>query len=166
MSNTRLKRKTKAEIMMIERYLKNGRRITKSLAEWASLCEEQLGVPAQTVIYRVLTLGWDAERAFKTPKKEINYNPIRNPRADKKEVKTAMQERTVYYRKGKPQKQSKFKMIEWRGQTKSLYEWAKELAPELGISPESIETRVIWRNWDIDKAFTTPRQEKGTFVKG
>ena len=146
------KRKTKAEKMIITR----GRQ-TKNLAEWANLFEEQLGIPAYTIIYRVLTLKWDTERAFTTPKKEINFNPSRTPKLDKKEVRTAMQERTVYFRKGKPQRQSKFKMIKWHGQTKSLYDWAIELAPVLQISPDSIETRVIWRNWDIEKAFTTPR---------
>lgn len=155
------KRKTKAEKMMITR----GHQ-TRSLREWAILFEEQLGIPAYTIEYRVLTLKWDTERAFKTPKKEINYNPIRNPRLEKVEVKSGLVPKTYYKRKCKRVKQSEFKMIEWRGQTKSLYDWARQLAPELGISPESIETRVIRRNWDIDKAFTTLRQEKGTFVKG
>ena len=147
------KRKTKAEKMMITK----GRQ-TKSLAEWAKLFEEQLGIPAYTIEYRVLTLKWDAERAFTTPKKEINFNPNRTPRLDKKEVKTAMVQKTFYKHKDKRVRQSKFKMIEWRGQTKSLYDWAIELAPVLQISPNSIETRVIWRDWDVEKAFTTPRQ--------
>lgn len=147
------KKKTKAEKMMITR----GRQ-TKSLAEWAKLFEEKLGIPAYTIEYRVLTLKWDIERAFTTPKKEINYNPNRNPRLKVKEVKSAMIEKTIYKHKSKVVRQSKFKMIEWRGQVKSLYDWAVELAPVLQISPESIEKRVIWRNWDIDKAFTTPRQ--------
>ncbi len=156
MAITRLKRTTRAELMMIERHFKNGRRMKKSLAEWANLFEEQLGIPSQTIIYRVLTLGWETERAFKTPKKEINYNPIRNPRLEKTEVKSAMVQKTFYKHKDRMVRQSKFKMIKWRGQTKSLYDWAVELAPVLGISAESIETRVLWRNWDIEKAFTSP----------
>lgn len=158
MSTTRPKRKTKAETMMIERHFKSGRRMTKSLAEWANLFEEQLGIPAQTIIYRVLTLKWEPEKAFSTAKKEINFNPNRTPRLQKHEVKSAMVQKTFYKHKGKRVKQSKFKMIEWRGQTKSLYDWAIELAPVLQISPESIEMRIT-RNWDVDKAFTTPRQE-------
>ena len=152
------KRKTKAEKMIITR----GRQ-TKSLEEWANLFEEQLGIPAYTIIYRVLTLKWDTERAFTTPKKEINFNPNRTPRLQKHEVKSAMVQKTFYKHKGKRVKQSKFKMIEWRGQTKSLYDWAVKLAPQLGISVELMEKRVLWNNWDIERAFTTPRQEKNSF---
>jgi hypothetical protein len=147
--------------MMIERKVRGGMKATKSLAEWAALFEEHLGIPADTIIYRVLTLKWDAERAFTTPKKEINYNPNRNPRLEKKEVKSAMVQKTFYKYKDKQVRQSKFKMIEWCGQTKSLYDWAVELSPQLGISITTMERRVIWRNWDIERAFTTPFQKVG-----
>jgi hypothetical protein len=148
-----MKKKKKAELMMIERQVKDGRRMTKSLAEWA-IFFEHLQLPSQTIIYRVLTLGWETERAFTTPKKEINYNPHRSPRLEKKKIKTAMLEKTIFKHKGEVVKESKFKMIEWRGQRKSLNDWCIELAPKLGISANSIEIR-IKRGWDIEKAFTT-----------
>lgn len=149
----KMEKKKKAELMMIERHLKNDIKITKSLAEWAKLFEGELGIPAQTIIYRVLNLKWDAERAFTTPKKEINYNPNRNPRLEKKEVQSPMVQKTFYKHKKKTVRQSKFMMIKWRGRTQSLYDWSVELAPVLGISPDSIERRVL-RKWDIDKAFS------------
>ena len=149
-----MKKKKKAELMMIERQVKDGRRMTKSLAEWAIFFEDQLGIPSQTIIYRVLTLGWEPERALKTPKKEINYNPHRTPRLEKKKVKTAMLEKTIFKHKGEVVKESKFTMIDWNGQRKSLNDWCVELAPKLGISANSIEIR-IKRGWDIEKAFTT-----------
>jgi hypothetical protein len=147
-------KKTKAEAMMITR-----KGIKKSLREWAELSEKHNNIPAYTIEYRVLTLKWDIEKALTTPKKQINYNPIRNPRLKETKIKTAMQERTVFKHKGKVVRQSKFKMIDWQGQTKSLYDWAVELTPQLGISITTLERRVLWRNWDIDKAFTTPSQK-------
>ena len=108
-----------------------------------------------------MTLKWDIEKALFTPKKEINYNPNRTPKVVAVKVDSPFRERVVCYQKGKVVRKSKLKMVEWHGQTKSLYDWAIELAPQLGISVELMEKRVLWNSWDIERAFTTPRQEKG-----
>lgn len=49
------------------------------------------------------------------------------------------------------------KMIEWRGQTKSLAEWAEDLCPVLGISYDTMQQRVSKLGWDTEAAFTTPK---------
>jgi hypothetical protein len=45
------------------------------------------------------------------------------------------------------------RMVEYKGKTKNLYDWAEEL----GISIKVLQHR-MWDGWDVEKAFTKPAQ--------
>jgi hypothetical protein len=54
------------------------------------------------------------------------------------------------------QRQRPMKLVEFRGQKKTLYAWSKELFGEATIVPRRIK-----RGWSIEKALTTPRTAIG-----
>lgn len=45
--------------------------------------------------------------------------------------------------------------VEYKGETKYLVDWAKEL----GISYEVLRKRIYDRNWPVERAFTTPAKK-------
>lgn len=51
-------------------------------------------------------------------------------------------------------------LISWQGESKTLRDWAKQVAPLLGLQYRSVEDRVH-SGWDIERAFTVPRKARG-----
>lgn len=49
------------------------------------------------------------------------------------------------------------RLITFRGATKHLYEWADEL----GVSPNTLASRLYQRNWDVEDAFTRGIRARG-----
>lgn len=98
---------------------------TKTLHEWSIIT----GI-SQSVLYaRIFNLKWDIERAFKQP---LSY--VSQPKPERKD--------------------SRFKLIEYDGEVKTIKEWA-EIA---GIKPDTLVRRLSKSHWSVEKALTTPVQ--------
>lgn len=145
---------------------------TYSYSRWAEI----LGIDVSTLRGRIITKGWTVERAFTTDVNnhhlQITYNGETKSLSEwsselnisRELLHTRIQDLgwsvhdafTVLPGHRRPGYNRKNRLFSYKGVTKSLSEWAKEL--DMPIN--TLKNRLDSRNWTIEKAFTTLVQRK------